>query len=102
MLLKLGPGSFRPPPKVDSVALVFEPRPDAPPPAERGALLSLLHAGFAHRRKTLANNLSRLVPEDRMAAVCAAAGASPDWRAEMVPPAAWAEMARACRHLGLP
>jgi 16S rRNA (adenine1518-N6/adenine1519-N6)-dimethyltransferase len=92
-LLKLGPGSFRPRPKVDSMVLVFEPRADAPPPAERAAMLSLLHAAFARRRKTLANNLSRLMPEGRIAAVCAAAGVSPGARAEDVPPAAWRAMA---------
>jgi 16S rRNA (adenine1518-N6/adenine1519-N6)-dimethyltransferase len=94
MLLKLGPGSFRPRPRVDSAVLAFEPRADAPNQAERAALLSLLHAAFAHRRKTLANNLSRHMPEDRVAAVCAAAGASPGSRAEEVPPDAWLEMAR--------
>jgi 16S rRNA (adenine1518-N6/adenine1519-N6)-dimethyltransferase len=93
-LLKLGPGSFSPPPKVDSMALLFEPKPGAPPPAERRALLSLLHAGFAHRRKTLANNLSPLMPEGRIAHICAAAGVPPGARAEEVPPAAWVEMAR--------
>jgi 16S rRNA (adenine1518-N6/adenine1519-N6)-dimethyltransferase len=93
-LLRLGPGSFRPPPAVDSVVLAFEPRPGAPAPAERAAMLSLLHAGFAHRRKTLAGSLSRRMPGVVAAAACAAAGAPPGARAEDVPPAAWLEMAR--------
>jgi len=93
-LLKLGPGSFNPPPKVDSIVLTFEPKPTAPAPSERGALLSLLHAAFAHRRKTLANNLSSILPEGRLASICAAANVSPKSRAEGIPPAAWVEMAK--------
>jgi 16S rRNA (adenine1518-N6/adenine1519-N6)-dimethyltransferase len=100
MLLKLGPGSFRPRPKVDSAVLAFEPRADAPGPSERAALLSLLHAAFAHRRKTLANSLSRRMPEDRAAAVCAAGGVSPCSRAEEVPPDAWPAMARLAQGFG--
>jgi 16S rRNA (adenine1518-N6/adenine1519-N6)-dimethyltransferase len=57
-LLKLAPGSFSPPPKVDSIVLLFGPRADAPRPEERRALLALLHRSFAHRRKTISNNWS--------------------------------------------
>ena len=84
-LLKLGPGSFRPAPKVDSAVVQFEPRPDALPWQDRAALLGLLHRSFAHRRKTLANNWhGRLSPED-----LAAAGLAPGLRAEALPPEAW-------------
>lgn len=55
-LLKLGPGSFDPAPKVDSVVLLFEPHPDPLPVAERSDFLDFLHRSFAHRRKTLLNN----------------------------------------------
>jgi len=85
-LLKLGPGSFRPAPKVDSAVLVFEPRAGAPPLAERRALLGLLHASFAHRRKTLANNWQGRWPARE---ILASAGLAPDVRAEAVPVAAW-------------
>jgi len=93
-LLRLGPGSFAPPPKVDSAVLLFEPKAGAPPPGERRAMLSLLRASFAHRRKTIANNWSPFLAEGRVASICAAAGVSPKSRAEEVPPAAWVEMAR--------
>jgi 16S rRNA (adenine1518-N6/adenine1519-N6)-dimethyltransferase len=55
-LLKLGPGSFDPAPKVDSVVLLFEPHPDPLPAPERAGFLEFLHRSFAHRRKTLLNN----------------------------------------------
>ena len=92
-LLKLGPGAFRPAPKVDSAVLLFEPRPDAPPLDQRRALLDLLHLGFAHRRKTLANNfqgrLGGTAPRDLLAA----AGLHPAVRAEAVPPDTWPALA---------
>ncbi len=81
-LMTLGPGSFRPAPKVDSAVLLFEPRPEAPSLPERKALLALLHRAFASRRKTLSNNLG---PEAE------ALGLDPRARAEALPPAAWLE-----------
>jgi 16S rRNA (adenine1518-N6/adenine1519-N6)-dimethyltransferase len=65
-LAKLGPGSFRPAPKVDSAVLQFEPRPDAPALGERKALLTVLHRSFAHRRKTLANNWQGLLEAEAL------------------------------------
>jgi 16S rRNA (adenine1518-N6/adenine1519-N6)-dimethyltransferase len=90
-LAKLGPGSFRPAPKVDSAVLLFEPREDAPDPAERGALLAVLHRSFAHRRKTLANNWQGTLPAEALAG----AGLAPALRAEVIPPAAWLSATRA-------
>ena len=90
-LVRLGPGSFRPAPKVDSAVVLFEPRSGAPAAAERRALLKVLHASFAHRRKTLANNWGgRLDP-----AQLAQAGLDPAARAEAVGPEAWLQAARA-------
>lgn len=84
-LVKLGPGSFRPAPKVASAAVLFEPREDAPALAERKALLAVLHRSFAHRRKTLANNWQGVLS----AATLTGAGLDPALRAEVIQPAAW-------------
>ena len=87
-LLKLGPGAFRPAPKVDSAVLLFEPRPGLPV-AHRKAFLALLHHSFAHRRKTLANNWHGLFTAERTQALLAAEGLDPAVRAEAVAPAVW-------------
>jgi 16S rRNA (adenine1518-N6/adenine1519-N6)-dimethyltransferase len=84
-LVKLGPGSFRPAPKVDSAVLLFEPRADAPSLVERKALLTVLHRSFAHRRKTLANNWQGALPAEALTAV----GLASALRAEVIAPAAW-------------
>ncbi|WP_306589856.1 16S rRNA (adenine(1518)-N(6)/adenine(1519)-N(6))-dimethyltransferase RsmA [Geothrix sp. 21YS21S-4] len=90
-LVKLGPGSFRPAPKVDSAVVLFEPRADAPPLAERKALLALLHRSFAHRRKTLANNWQGVLPPEALAE----AGLDPTLRAEGIEPRTWLAASRA-------
>jgi 16S rRNA (adenine1518-N6/adenine1519-N6)-dimethyltransferase len=84
-LVKLGPGSFRPAPKVDSAAVLFEPREDPPSLAERRALLTVLHRSFTHRRKTLANNWQGVLSAEVLAGV----GLAPALRAEVIPPAVW-------------
>ena len=89
-LVKLGPGSFRPAPKVDSAAVLFEPRKDSPSLAERRALLTVLHRSFAHRRKTLANNWQGTLSAEVLTGV----GLAPALRAEVIPPAAWLEATR--------
>lgn len=50
------PDAFFPPPKVDSVVLLFQPKPVSQ--SDRKALGKALNIGFAQRRKTLENNLS--------------------------------------------
>jgi 16S rRNA (adenine1518-N6/adenine1519-N6)-dimethyltransferase len=89
-LVKLGPGSFRPAPKVDSAVVQFEPRPDAPSLAERGSLLTVLHRSFTHRRKTLANNWQGGLSAEALAG----AGLDSTLRAEAITPAAWVEAVR--------
>ena len=91
-LMKLGPGSFRPAPKVDSTVLLFEPRPGAPPLARRRALLSFLQLSFGHRRKTLANNWHGRFTADQTRGLLAGCGLSAAVRAEAVPPAAWLDL----------
>lgn len=91
-LMKLGPGAFRPAPKVDSVVLLFEPRADAPPLPVRRELLALLHRSFAHRRKTLANNWQGWMEGQDIAAILEAEGLPPAIRAEAVAPSVWLSM----------
>jgi 16S rRNA (adenine1518-N6/adenine1519-N6)-dimethyltransferase len=64
-VLRLKAGSFRPIPRVESELVrltLLSPRPeeDIGGAQEKGALESLLRTAFAHRRKTLLNNLARL------------------------------------------
>lgn len=88
-LAKLGPGSFNPPPKVDSIVLQFDPRPDALPLARRKALLDLLHRSFAQRRKTLYNNWQGWLGAEAARAILEAEGLPPAIRAEALEPARW-------------
>ncbi len=90
-LVKLGPGSFRPAPRVDSAVVQFEPLEGAPSLAERKALLTVLHRSFAHRRKILANNWQGALSAEALASV----GLASALRAEVVTPAAWLLATRA-------
>lgn len=85
IVLRVPPGAFRPPPKVDSavVALTVLPGPRVPVADER-RFHTVVRAAFAQRRKTVANALAgalgRPVEEVRLA--LAAAGVDPRRRAE--------------------
>jgi 16S rRNA (adenine1518-N6/adenine1519-N6)-dimethyltransferase len=63
VVLRFGPGSFRPPPKVSSALLrarfLREPRAEVPDPE---AFEGLLKRAFARRRRTLENNLQDSYP----------------------------------------
>jgi 16S rRNA (adenine1518-N6/adenine1519-N6)-dimethyltransferase len=57
-VVKVPPGCFFPPPKVESVVLCFDPRPQPlAPVADEEAFRRLVKAAFAQRRKTLRNSL---------------------------------------------
>ncbi|MEJ2514103.1 MAG: 16S rRNA (adenine(1518)-N(6)/adenine(1519)-N(6))-dimethyltransferase RsmA [Gammaproteobacteria bacterium] len=89
-LFDVGPGAFRPPPKVWSsvVRLVPWNAPPFPlPDPERFA--AVVRAAFAQRRKTLRNALSGFVDEDAMRA----AGIDPGQRAEQLAPEDFARLA---------
>jgi 16S rRNA (adenine1518-N6/adenine1519-N6)-dimethyltransferase len=62
----LGPSSFYPRPNVESAVVVME-RYAAPPVAVRDAtrMLQVVRAGFAYRRKTLANSLALALDIER-------------------------------------
>jgi len=54
-LLSLPPGAFSPPPKVHSAVLLFTPHGKIPI-CDYSLLQKTVRKGFAHRRKTIANN----------------------------------------------
>jgi 16S rRNA (adenine1518-N6/adenine1519-N6)-dimethyltransferase len=76
---------FRPPPRVDSALVAFE---RIPPPDRLVAVRAVVEAGFAHRRKTLANALALagVAQRDRGVAALAAIGRAADVRAEALDP----------------
>ena len=78
-LFDIGPGAFNPPPRVDSSIVRLTPHPT--PPVAVGdpkVFADVVKAAFAHRRKTLRNNLKGIVPGAAMAAL----GIEPERRAE--------------------
>ena len=59
LALRVPPGAFRPPPKVDSAVVRLTPRPRGRVPPELEARFrDVVRAAFASRRKTLANALT--------------------------------------------
>ena len=90
-LFDVAPGSFRPPPKVDSAIVRVVPL-DRPllEPSEQDALDRLLRAAFAQRRKTLRNALRGLADDTTLEAC----GIDPGVRAEDVPVARYVALAR--------
>jgi len=85
-------GAFRPAPKVDSAVLSIRniSRTNFASTKEEEHFFALLHAGFAHKRKLLRNNLGELVEEKALRA----AGVSEGTRAEDVPLPEWLALAR--------
>ena len=82
--LKIPPGAFRPPPKVDS-ALVSMSLPNQRVTLairDDAAFLSFVQTCFAHKRKTLRNNLLALAPDESVRKTIADAGLAPEARAE--------------------
>lgn len=69
-LFKVGPGAFRPPPKVDSAVVRLVPHATPPFPLDDPTRFAeLVGRAFTMRRKTLRNALKGLVHEDAMRAV---------------------------------
>ncbi|HKQ87153.1 MAG TPA: 16S rRNA (adenine(1518)-N(6)/adenine(1519)-N(6))-dimethyltransferase RsmA, partial [Candidatus Acidoferrales bacterium] len=85
--LKIPPGAFRPPPKVDS-ALVSMSLPGQQPALavhDGPAFFRFVQTCFAHKRKTLRNNLIALASDESVRKAIAAAGLPPAVRAEELP-----------------
>lgn len=87
-LMKVGPGAFNPPPKVDSAIIRLVPRPPAFEIKDLTRFDALVAAAFAQRRKTLNNTLKGLVSAEQFAA----ADIDPGLRAERLSPADFARL----------
>lgn len=80
-LFDVGPGAFRPPPRVDSAVVRLVPRPpEEVGIADPARFAAIVRDAFGQRRKTLRNSLARLCDE----ATIRAAGIDPQARAEQL------------------
>lgn len=75
---------FWPVPNVDSVMVRITPRTDGPSLHDWARMREVVDASFAHRRKTMRNNLKVVVPVDLVVAACEAAEIDPSLRAEQL------------------
>jgi len=90
-LLKVPPGAFRPPPKVDSAVVRLAPLPATQLPDTDFALIEkLVRTAFGQRRKTLSNALRDLASSAQIEA----AGIDPRARAEQLAPSAYVALAQ--------
>lgn len=91
---RLGPGAFRPQPKIESAFVRLAPH--EPPACTAGKLhrRAVVQGGFAHRRKTLVNSLRQSGwQRDDIEVALAAAGIDAGARAEAVEVAQFARLA---------
>jgi len=80
-LFDIGPGAFKPPPKVDSSIVRLVPKADEKVTIADAARFSqIVAASFGQRRKTLRNNLKGVLDEAQIQA----AGIDPSVRAEVL------------------
>ncbi|HEY3164775.1 MAG TPA: rRNA adenine dimethyltransferase family protein, partial [Candidatus Limnocylindrales bacterium] len=106
LAFEVAPEAFEPEPAVRSAVIVVEPYPedDRLPSAEaEDALWRLVQAGFRERRKMLHNVLSRQLPVEpaRVDAALAAAGITPDRRAQTVAVGEWLALLEALGEIGI-
>jgi 16S rRNA (adenine1518-N6/adenine1519-N6)-dimethyltransferase len=90
-ILEVGPGAFKPAPKVWSAVVRLAVNPDPPAWSLLPQYAAVVTAAFGQRRKTLRNALRSLLDE----AAIAAAGVDPGARAETLAPAAFGALAQA-------
>jgi 16S rRNA (adenine1518-N6/adenine1519-N6)-dimethyltransferase len=88
-------GAFSPAPSIDSAVIsitnIHSPFEDA---AEETRFFEIIHAGFAHKRKQLAGNLSELYPSEVVRAALSEAGIPPKARAEDIPLSSWRSLTK--------
>jgi 16S rRNA (adenine1518-N6/adenine1519-N6)-dimethyltransferase len=92
ILFDVSASAFVPPPKVTSAVVRLVPRP-APEPCDRRTLERVTEAAFGQRRKMLRQSLKSLGLDPRP--LLAAAGIAETARAEDIPVAGFAALARA-------
>lgn len=92
-VMRVGPGSFFPPPDVTSAVVALVPRAERIPETDR--FRALVHAAFEKRRKTLRNAWRGLAPDDAIASAATHAGISLDARGETLSAAQFDAMSRA-------
>jgi 16S rRNA (adenine1518-N6/adenine1519-N6)-dimethyltransferase len=96
ILFDVPPAAFTPPPKVTSSVVELVPRP-APDPCDARVLSALTQATFGQRRKMVRQSLKSFAASRglELVALLAEAGLKPTMRAEEVPVAGFAALARA-------
>jgi len=97
--LRVAPGAFRPPPKVESAVVRLVPLPISQRPDSHlaRAIDGVVRAAFGQRRKTLTNALRGLLDAEAIRG----AGIDPRARAESVPPHGFVALARQVDSTGL-
>lgn len=91
--MRLPPGAFVPPPKIDSAVIVLTQREEPLCSREDEATLrALANRGFAMRRKTLRNNLKGLFTGEEIESI----GTDPSLRAEALTMDDWLVLVAAC------
>ena len=94
LLFNVGPGAFRPAPKVDSAFVRLTPHRSPPVNVEDEAVFAdLVARAFNQRRKTLRNTLKERLSADEIRAL----GIDPGLRPEVLDLAAFAALANAAR-----
>jgi 16S rRNA (adenine1518-N6/adenine1519-N6)-dimethyltransferase len=82
-LFDIGPGAFRPPPRVVSTVVRLTPHEQPMQVGDRRHFATVVGAAFSQRRKTLRNSLKAFLDAEDIAAV----GIDPGLRAEVLSPA---------------
>ena len=96
-LFDIGPGAFKPAPKVDSAFVRLQPHPKPVVQIDDYTVFKqVVTQAFAQRRKTLRNSLSELIDADGMQAL----GIDPVTRAERLGLDEFAALANAIAHAG--
>jgi 16S rRNA (adenine1518-N6/adenine1519-N6)-dimethyltransferase len=88
-LFDIGPGAFRPPPRVTSTFVRLAPRDEPLRIEQPRCYANVVAAAFSQRRKTLRNALKAILSQEDIRA----AGIDPGARAETIPAAGFAALA---------
>lgn len=93
--LNVAPGSFSPPPKVDSSVIVITPLAAAERPQDPAGLSRVIKACFGLRRKQLGSILLRCYPEHDPVVILHKLGIDPKARPETLSPGQFQQLAQA-------